>query len=67
MSKMKTNHEPKPPANIANPWFGSDVAAIPPRASVKAAELQRPMIASKMSTTLLTVSAPIGRISSSKS
>jgi hypothetical protein len=41
-----------PPANMANPWFGSDVAANSPLASLRAAVIQRPLDPSKTSTAL---------------
>jgi hypothetical protein len=40
-----------PPANMANPWFGSDVAARPALATLRAAVIQRPLLPSKMSAT----------------
>jgi hypothetical protein len=43
-----------PPANMANPCSGSDVAASAPLATLRAAVVQRPLVASKMSTALLT-------------
>jgi hypothetical protein len=42
-----------PPANIANPWLGSDVAARYHLATLRAAVVQRPLVPSKMSTALL--------------
>ncbi len=41
-----------PPANMANPCKGSDVAARDALAELSAAVVQRPRVASKMSTTL---------------
>ncbi len=38
---------------MANPWFGSDVAANQTLATLRAAVVQRPLIPSKMSTALL--------------
>jgi hypothetical protein len=54
-SKKKMTYVPLyPPANMANPWFGSDVAACHAAlATLRAAVVQRPLVASKMSTTLL--------------
>jgi hypothetical protein len=43
-------HVPPPPAKIAIPWFGSDVAARYPRASLRAAVLHFPDVTLKMST-----------------
>jgi hypothetical protein len=42
-----------PPANMANPWFGSDVAARKFLATLRTAVVQRPLVPSKMSTALL--------------
>jgi hypothetical protein len=52
---LKTNnHIPlSPPANMANPCSGSDVAASAPLPTLRAAVVQRPLVASKMSTALL--------------
>jgi hypothetical protein len=48
-----TNFTPmSPPANMANPWKGSDVAAKLPLSTLSAAVVQRPL-ALKMSTALL--------------
>ena len=52
-----------PPANMANPWFGSDVAARWLLATLRAAVVQRPLIPSKMSTALLQPPAHAQRIS----
>jgi hypothetical protein len=41
-----------PPANKANPWFGRDVAARKSLATLRTAVVQRPLVASKMSTVL---------------
>jgi hypothetical protein len=38
---------------MANPWFGSDVAAGPHLATLRAAVVQRPLVASKISTAML--------------
>ena len=58
------NHKPvKPPANMANPCLGSDVAASTLLATLSAAVIQRPLLASKMSTELLTTPPPAQRIS----
>ncbi len=47
-------HKPMPPpANMANPCSGSEVAASALLATLSAAVVQRPLVASKMSTTLL--------------
>jgi hypothetical protein len=48
---------------MANPWFGSDVAARSFLATLRAAVVQRPLVASKMSTALLTPPAHAQRIS----
>ena len=57
------NHIPdKPPANMANPREKSDVAARFNLATLSAAVVQRPLVASKMSTALLTP-PPAQRIS----
>ncbi len=56
-----------PPANMANPWFGSDVAAREPLTTLRAAVVQRPLVELKMSTALLKLlSAHAHRISTSK-
>jgi hypothetical protein len=48
------NHKPvPPPANMANPCSGSDVAASALLATLSAAVVQRPLVALKMSTALL--------------
>ena len=52
-----------PPANMAIPWFGSDVAARLPLATLRAAVVQRPLVPSKMSTALLQSPAHAQRIS----
>jgi hypothetical protein len=52
----------KPPANMANPCSGSDVAAMPSLATLRAAVVQRPLVALNMSTALLTP-PPAQRIS----
>ena len=53
-SKQKNNHKPlPPPANMANPCSGSDVADREALATLSAAVVQRPLVASKMSTALL--------------
>jgi hypothetical protein len=49
-----------PPANMANPCSGSDVAARPSLATLSAAVVQRPLVASKMSTM---ITPPAQRIS----
>ena len=44
----------QPPANMANPWFGSDVAASARSlATLRAAVVQRPLVPSKISTALI--------------
>ncbi len=43
----------KPPANIANAWFGSEVAARRSRATLRVAVFHRPVFALNMFTTLL--------------
>jgi hypothetical protein len=52
VKRKSKNHEPfKPkPAKITNPWFGSDSATGSYRGVLRAAVLQRPLIALKMST-----------------
>ncbi len=57
-AKKKSNHRPMPPANIANPWIGSEVAARPSRATLSAAVLHLPLLASKISTALLLSTLP---------
>jgi hypothetical protein len=54
-SKNKMKYAPLawPPANMANPWFGSDVAARYHLATLRAAVVQSPLVALKMSTALL--------------
>jgi hypothetical protein len=54
-SKQKNNHKPvpNPPANMANPCSGSDVADREALATLSAAVVQRPLVALKMSTALL--------------
>jgi hypothetical protein len=48
------NYVLPPPAIMTNPWFGSDVAAIVPNlTTLRAAVVQRPLVASKIFTTLL--------------
>jgi hypothetical protein len=47
---------------MANPWLGSDVAASALDATLRAAVVQRPLVASKMSTALLKTT-PAQRIS----
>jgi hypothetical protein len=42
-----------PPANIANPRFGRDVATIRCRATLRTAVIHRPLLALKISTALL--------------
>ncbi len=53
-SQNKIKYVPlvKPPANMANPWFGSDVAARAALATLRAAVVHRPLVASKMSNSL---------------
>jgi hypothetical protein len=51
------------PANMANPCSGSDVAARELPAALSAAVVQRPLVASKMSTTLRQLPAQAQRIS----
>ena len=52
-SQMNHKHDaPVPPANIATPSFGSDVAARKNRAALRAAVVQAPLLTLKMSTTL---------------
>ncbi len=64
-SQNKSTYEPfeMPPANTANPWFGSDVAARTPLATLRAAVAQRPLVTLKMSTALLRSPAHAQRIS----
>jgi hypothetical protein len=62
-TQNRISHAPLPPANMANPWFGSDVAARANLATLREAVVQRPVIASKMSTALLTPLAAAQRIS----
>jgi hypothetical protein len=50
-SNKQNKHVQPPPAKIASPALGSDVAARPLRALLRAAVLQVPAVASKMSTT----------------
>jgi hypothetical protein len=50
--KSTWQHVPPPPAKIATPTFGSDVAARSVRATLRAAVLQAPDVTLKMSTTL---------------
>jgi hypothetical protein len=53
INNSKQNHTPlSPPANMANPCSGSDVAANSNLATLSAAVVQRPLLASKMSTAL---------------
>jgi hypothetical protein len=54
MQKSTWQHVRLPPAKIATPTFGSDVAARPVRATLRAAVLQAPDVTLKMSTTLST-------------
>ena len=64
INNSKQNHTPvSPPANMANPCSGSDVAAISSLATLSAAVVQRPLLASKMSTALLKTPPPAQRIS----
>jgi hypothetical protein len=62
-NQNRISHAPLPPANMANPWFGSDVAARSPLATLREAVVQSPVIALKMSTTLLELLVPAQRIS----
>jgi hypothetical protein len=48
---------------MANPWFGSDVAAREPLITLRAAVVHRPLVASKMSTALVEIPAHAQRIS----
>jgi hypothetical protein len=48
---------------MANPWFGSDVAAREPLITLRAAVVQSPLVASKMSTALVEIPAHAQRIS----
>ena len=48
---------------MANPCLGSDVAARKSLATLSAAVVQRPLVESKMSTTLLKTPGPAQRIS----
>jgi hypothetical protein len=57
------DHKPKPPAKMASPWFGNDVAARSNRASLRAAVVHFPLLASKISTTALLPLPPVQRIS----
>jgi hypothetical protein len=50
--KSTWQHVPLPPAKIATPTFGSDVAARSARPTLRTAVLQAPDVALKMSTTL---------------
>jgi hypothetical protein len=62
--QLKQNHIPvKPPANMANPWLGRDVAARLPLTALRTAVVQRPLVASKMSTALLQTPGAAQRIS----
>ena len=61
---INTCDAPEPPANIASPSFGSEVAARYDRATLRAAVVQTPLVALKMSTVLTaTLFAPAQRIS----
>jgi hypothetical protein len=55
ITAINTHYAPIPPANIASPSFGSDVAAKACRATLRAAVLQVPLVALKMSTVLRAV------------
>jgi hypothetical protein len=52
ITDIKTRDAPWPPANIASPSFGSDVAARLYRATLRAAVVHTPLVALKMSTVL---------------
>ncbi len=52
INNFNTCHAPLPPANIASPSFGSDVAATKYRATLRAAVDHIPLAALKMSTVL---------------
>jgi hypothetical protein len=52
LHKSTQYHAHCPPAKIATPKFGSDVAAMDPRATLRAAVLQAPEVALNMSTAL---------------
>jgi hypothetical protein len=58
--KFKKNQKnaPLPPANTAIPWFGSEVAAMFVRATLRLPMLQEPLVLLKMSTVLKTVMLP---------
>ena len=56
INDFNTRNAPPPPANIASPSFGSDVAASEFRATLRAAVVHIPLVALKMSTSL---TAPI--------
>jgi hypothetical protein len=64
-TQNKINYIPRirPPANMTNPWLGSDVAARYILPTLRAAVVQRPLVALKISTTLLTAPAHAQRIS----
>ena len=63
INNSKQNHTPlSPPANMANPCSGSDVAANSNLATLSAAVVQRPLLASKMSTSLPATLLPAQRI-----
>jgi hypothetical protein len=53
--ELKSHKPVEPPANIANPWFGSEVEVKNFRATLRAAVLHRPVFALNMSTTLLMI------------
>jgi len=63
MDDCNTCYAPWPPANIASPSFGSDAAARPDRATLRAAVVHIPLLALKMSTVLKTPVAPAQGIS----
>ncbi len=53
INNFNTCYAPMPPANIASPSFGSDVAASCRRPTLRAAVVQIPLLALKMSTALV--------------
>jgi hypothetical protein len=59
-------YAPKPPANIASPSFGSDVAARYHRATLRAAVVHIPLLALKMSTVLTAAYGPARGISNQR-
>ena len=66
INSFNTCYAPQPPANIARPSFGSDMAARPYRAMLRAAVVQVLLLALNMSTVLTAVLAAAHGISNQR-